>query len=139
LGYHPANYCPDFIDYLAYENHRDSFLHSQRGRAALMAGGILGHLAKDIVEYRQVYYGPSDEVFASGISLQSDRGDYSYWDDDLKTEEVDLLCGIYQVDTGLLINGKPQTTQISWWPKPAAWEGSGLNVGFWSANCKAWF
>ncbi len=100
LGYCPANYCPDFIDYLAYENHHDSFLHSQHGHTALMVGGILGCLAKDIVEYWQVYYGPSDEVFASGICLQSDRGDYSYWDNDLTTEEVDLLCGIYQVDTG---------------------------------------
>jgi hypothetical protein len=32
-----------------------------------------------------------------------------------------------------------QTRDISWWPKPSAWEISGLNIGFWSADCEAWF
>lgn len=32
-----------------------------------------------------------------------------------------------------------QTSDISWWPKPSAWEISGLNIGFWSADCESWF
>jgi hypothetical protein len=32
-----------------------------------------------------------------------------------------------------------QTTDISWWPKPAAWEASGLYVGHWSQDCEMWF
>ncbi|KAG2127268.1 uncharacterized protein EDB93DRAFT_1096601, partial [Suillus bovinus] len=27
----------------------------------------------------------------------------------------------------------------SWWPRPNAWNVSGLNVGFWSAHCEDWF
>ncbi|PBK83342.1 hypothetical protein ARMGADRAFT_945162, partial [Armillaria gallica] len=34
---------------------------------------------------------------------------------------------------------KPQHTLISWFPKPAAWELSGLNIGFWSSDCKSWY
>jgi hypothetical protein len=32
-----------------------------------------------------------------------------------------------------------QTADISWWPKPSAWAGSGLNVGYWSRDCEGWF
>ena len=32
-----------------------------------------------------------------------------------------------------------QTTDLSWWPKPSAWQVSGLNVGYWSRDCEAWF
>ncbi|KAK0183826.1 hypothetical protein F5146DRAFT_939660, partial [Armillaria mellea] len=28
---------------------------------------------------------------------------------------------------------------LSWFPKPAAWELSGLNIGFWSSDCKSWY
>lgn len=26
-----------------------------------------------------------------------------------------------------------------WWPKPSAWESSGLNVGYWSPDCENWY
>jgi len=29
--------------------------------------------------------------------------------------------------------------KLSWWPRPQAWAGSGLDVGFWSSQCKDWF
>jgi hypothetical protein len=48
----------------------------------------------------------------------------------------ELISVIGQYDTSL---GRRQTTDISWWPKPAAWEISGLNVGFWSKDCEAWY
>ena len=35
--------------------------------------------------------------------------------------------------------GDHQTRDISWWPKPSAWLGSGLNVGYWSKDCESWF
>jgi hypothetical protein len=28
---------------------------------------------------------------------------------------------------------------VSWWPRPNAWDASGLNLGFWSARCEDWF
>ena len=32
-----------------------------------------------------------------------------------------------------------QETNVSWWPKQSAFEGSGLNVGYWSVGCENWF
>lgn len=34
---------------------------------------------------------------------------------------------------------KDQVAEMSWWPKPNAWEKSGLNVGYWSADCESWY
>ncbi len=28
---------------------------------------------------------------------------------------------------------------MSWFPKPTAWKGSGLDVGFWSADDESWY
>ena len=28
---------------------------------------------------------------------------------------------------------------MSWWPKHSTWVKSGLNVGYWSKGCEAWF
>lgn len=32
-----------------------------------------------------------------------------------------------------------QAADMSWWPKPNAWESSGLNVGYWSPDAERWF
>ncbi|KAJ7029515.1 hypothetical protein C8F04DRAFT_962835 [Mycena alexandri] len=32
-----------------------------------------------------------------------------------------------------------QKKEISWWPKPAAFFHSGLNIGWWSPDCELWF
>ena len=32
-----------------------------------------------------------------------------------------------------------QTRDISWWPKVATWEGSGIDVGCWTPMCERWF
>ncbi|KAJ7197332.1 hypothetical protein C8J57DRAFT_1638090 [Mycena rebaudengoi] len=32
-----------------------------------------------------------------------------------------------------------QPKYISWWPKPTAFWSSGLNTGWWNANCERWF
>jgi hypothetical protein len=42
--------------------------------------------------------------------------------------------------TLILIVGKgKQVVQWSWWPKANTWHQCRLNVGYWSADCKAWF
>ena len=60
LGYCPPCYKSDVLDYQAYEVEHSQFLVSAHGRAALMAGGLIAHLARDVVSYEDVYYGPSD-------------------------------------------------------------------------------
>ncbi|KAE9392367.1 hypothetical protein BT96DRAFT_830713, partial [Gymnopus androsaceus JB14] len=61
-----------------------------------------------------------------------------YWDDELTSEELDLICGVYRVDSDVGLNG-PQTSDISWWPKHSAWAHSGLNIGTWNADCEHWY
>ncbi|PBK83598.1 hypothetical protein ARMGADRAFT_892695, partial [Armillaria gallica] len=62
LGYRLVNYKPDSVDYTTYESLRDRFLCSPRGHATLLAGGIVAHLTREVVPYREVYLGPSDNV-----------------------------------------------------------------------------
>ncbi|KIJ36411.1 hypothetical protein M422DRAFT_261156 [Sphaerobolus stellatus SS14] len=30
-------------------------------------------------------------------------------------------------------------SDFSWWSKPNVWDNSGLDVGYWSSECEAWF
>ncbi len=31
------------------------------------------------------------------------------------------------------------TEHVSWFPKDTSWKGSGLDVGFWSADAESWY
>ena len=59
----------------------------------------------------------------------------NFCDDKLTEAEMDLICGVYKVYTGL----GTQCADCSWWPKQSVWELSGLNVGYWSPDCEIWF
>jgi hypothetical protein len=102
LGYRPQDYKPDRIDYAAYESLRSRFLCSSRGRAAMLAGGIVARLAREVVRYDDVCHGPSDSVFEGGLCLWDGKASSpAYLDDQLSEDEVDLICGVYRVDTGV--------------------------------------
>ncbi|KAK0477248.1 hypothetical protein IW261DRAFT_1290079, partial [Armillaria novae-zelandiae] len=62
-----------------------------------------------------------------------------FWDDALTNDKINLLCGVYKIETGRRNGNEPQCSFVSWFPKPAAWETSGLNIGFWSSDCKSWY
>ncbi|KAG1843504.1 hypothetical protein C8R48DRAFT_562443, partial [Suillus tomentosus] len=59
-----------------------------------------------------------------------------YYDDGLADEEIDFMCGTYYINRRKL---SLIQNVVSWWPRPNAWDASGLNVGFWSARCEDWF
>ncbi|KAJ6491076.1 hypothetical protein C8R45DRAFT_826145 [Mycena sanguinolenta] len=101
LGVRPAGYKPTELDYLAYQTRRDDFLASHRGRAARFAGRIIGRLVRDIVLDDIACLGPSDKVFESGVRLWDGQSQTAYWDDDLTPEEIELICGVYHVETGM--------------------------------------
>ena len=44
-----------------------------------------------------------------------------------------------QIYAGFTTRRGPQTSDVSLWPLPSAWEKSGLNVHFWSFDCEAWY
>lgn len=101
LGYRSSNYRPDVVDYEAYEVERNRFLMSARGRAALLAGGLIARLARDVVSYEDVFYGPSDGFEQHGFCLSDEKHpDFALWDDCLTEDEQDLICGVYRIDTG---------------------------------------
>ncbi|KAG2063132.1 hypothetical protein BDR04DRAFT_1039094 [Suillus decipiens] len=74
----------------------------------------------------------------------------TYFNDDLLEEEVDFMCGmctpvsfscLHQQRCLCLHNNLDDgNVEIaSWWPRPYTWATSGLNIGFWSGWCEAWF
>ncbi|KAJ6524934.1 hypothetical protein B0H19DRAFT_931432 [Mycena capillaripes] len=134
LGYRPPHYKPDMRDYNAYVSIRSSFFRSRRGRAALLYGGIIGRLARSEVSNEEVLRGPSDDALLEGICLWDGKSPFAYWDDYLTEEEIDLICGVYHVSTG-----DEQVSMVSWWPKPAAFSASGLNIGWWTTMWEIWY
>ncbi|KAJ6556696.1 hypothetical protein B0H10DRAFT_1711546, partial [Mycena sp. CBHHK59/15] len=64
-----------------------------------------------------------------------------YWDDHLTDDEIDLICGVYHVATGFDRNAirAEQLSTLSWWPKPATFDVSALNVGWWTPACEAFY
>ncbi|KAJ7080260.1 hypothetical protein C8R44DRAFT_653809 [Mycena epipterygia] len=135
LGYRHVGYKPSLIDHGVYEMLRERFLGSTRGRAALFAGGIVGRLARLIVDEDLACLGPSHEVFMTGIRLWDGQSSEAYWDDELTDQDIDLICGVYEIAT----DDDPQTSKMSWWPKPHPFSLSGLNTGWWSPDCERWF
>ncbi|KAJ7136974.1 hypothetical protein C8R44DRAFT_608026 [Mycena epipterygia] len=136
LGYRAVGYKPTVVDHEVYEIQRDRFCGSPRGRAALFAGGIVGRLARLAADEDLAALGPTNDVLISGVRLWDGRSLTAYWDDMLTDEEIDLICGVYEIGTGASTGF---SSFISWWPKPNAFSHSGLNTGWWSPNCEKWF
>ncbi|KAJ7465195.1 hypothetical protein FB451DRAFT_1041898, partial [Mycena latifolia] len=89
--------------YGVYVTLRERFLESPRGRAALFSGVIVGRLARLIVDENLASLGPSNEVFMTGVRLWNGQSSTAYWDDTLTDQEIDLICGVYEIATGVLI------------------------------------
>ncbi|KJA12987.1 hypothetical protein HYPSUDRAFT_119814, partial [Hypholoma sublateritium FD-334 SS-4] len=58
LGIRLKGYTPTREDYDEYLRRRNDLLHGPKGRAALMHGGIIGRIARDITEPGAVLDGP---------------------------------------------------------------------------------
>ena len=81
-----------------------------------------------------------------------DYGGNQFWDDALTENELDLICGVYKLysESSIFITTysltylgptvhRDQFADVSWWPKQSTFMASGLNVGYWSPDCEAWF
>ncbi|KAI0310451.1 hypothetical protein OF83DRAFT_1035695, partial [Amylostereum chailletii] len=60
LGWLPKGYRPTYVDYGVYVAHRDEFLLSGRGVAAILEGGLVGRIARDVISPEQVLLGLPD-------------------------------------------------------------------------------
>jgi len=104
---HLAGYRFTLQDYLSYERQCAAILNQPHGRTALLMGGIVWRRARDILSFDGVLTGPSSSVrdFGKGSCLQSlgEQDHTCYWDDALDQEELDIICGLYHCETGLII------------------------------------
>jgi hypothetical protein len=148
--------CSDTVfttaDYTAYESHRRLILSQVHARAALLKGGIIWRLAREDIGLNDVLDGPSSMALKHGIGFCED----GFLDDELTTEELDGICGVYQCFTGKffksfcrrdqpwLISLPGQGGQMSlksWWPLHNRWEAeaAGVHAGFWSEANEEWY
>lgn len=101
LGYRPLGYQPTEADYASYKTQRRRFFNLSKGRCCLMRGGVIWRLAREYVNVETVYQGPSPECVFDGFFLWDGQADSSsYWDDGLSPDELDLILGVYKVETG---------------------------------------
>jgi hypothetical protein len=109
LGYREVGYRPDSVDYAEYETIRRAFCESeQHSRAALLKGGIVWRLVKEILSPGDVLTGPTADVCYHGHALTCPNNQI-LWDDDLSEDELDMICGVYKIFTGNFIRGQPRT------------------------------
>lgn len=111
---------PDSFDYAEYEDRLLAFLHQPRGRAALLRGGIVWRLAKEVLGNtlnEMVLAGPSTQAYQYGHSLTFDAAQGQFWDDVLLVEELHLVCGLYLQYSGKSFNKRLLHTTNSFSPQ----------------------
>jgi hypothetical protein len=87
-----------------YEERLKAFLHGRpHARAALLKGGLIWRLAKEVLGDSMDEYalaGPSQSVVEFGDSFSVEAGRQELTDDTLSEQELDFICGLYKVYTG---------------------------------------
>ena len=96
LGYRGADYVFTVDDYNRYSEVKKELLASPHGRAAKLQGGILFRVAGDDVRNVDIANGPS---YTSSTIHLANKGSQLMGDDLLTPEEIDTICGVYQVLT----------------------------------------
>jgi hypothetical protein len=85
--------------YNAYQARRDAILNGDRGRAALMAGGIVWRLAIESTPVKSVTKGPGRIVRNRGY-VHGELDTRPLVDDHLEDDEENAICGVYRIRTG---------------------------------------
>ncbi|KAJ2911590.1 hypothetical protein MD484_g8825, partial [Candolleomyces efflorescens] len=125
-------------EYREYERIRDDFLRGPRGKIALMMGGVIGRLARDVVNVKDVTRPPLSPSRQQGdlVAIASER----LFGDALTDVEIDILVGTYRMRRKEMKSPGDKLEYLAqWWPGPAVWEKGGLSIGEWSPRCKEWF
>jgi hypothetical protein len=144
-------------DYAVYLRNRESLLLQPKGRAALLQGRIVWHLALETVGMEAALEGPSSDVTDCRLGISFSSGDLEssiwYWDDKLTNNELIMLCGGYRFYTGMscyfCLKGRTsciagegiQIACKSWWPLQSTWNdvSSGNNWGHWTDWNEDWY
>jgi hypothetical protein len=95
----PHGWTPDKFEYIDYELRRNRLLRLPHVRVAVaQAGGILWRLCKQELA-SEIPNGPSPDVLYFADTSQD--ASHTYLFDTLTEHEIEILCGIYHVDTGM--------------------------------------
>lgn len=139
LGIRLKGYTPTREDYDEYVRRRDYLLRGPKGRAALMQGGIIARIARDVTEPGSVLDGP---LF--GDSLICKHNGLYFVDDQLTESDKHIICGVYFTQTKQspegerLVDGAIQ--QLSWWPQDSLWNTMGCFLrAEWTDMAEAYF
>ncbi|KAG2123773.1 uncharacterized protein EDB93DRAFT_1098888, partial [Suillus bovinus] len=136
-------------DHVIYEQLHHEFMNRPRARAVFLHGRLVWQLALHSMGFHHLPFilnGISTEAIPFGNLLVGNGS--TYYNNGLQDEEIDFVCGTYYIDwhklTRVQINHSCSDLYfpldvVSWWPRPNAWDASGLNVSFWSPCCKGWF
>ncbi|KAJ7141802.1 hypothetical protein C8R43DRAFT_892487 [Mycena crocata] len=104
LGFRPENYAFEEQDYNAYITRRDfQILHTPRARIALQYGGVIARMARGEVSDDAILSQSSDDVYDVGDCLWDGTSSYSYWYYPLSDNEIDLVCGVHHIGTGMYL------------------------------------
>jgi hypothetical protein len=96
-NYRAFGWQPDKYEYMDYEVRRNRLLRMPHVRVAVAQGGILWRLCKQELA-AVIPSGPSTDVH-----FFADASSCKYLFDTLSEEEIDVLCGVYHVDTGVYL------------------------------------
>jgi len=101
LGHRPKDYIFNLADYAAYTTLRDSYLLSHpHAHAAMCAGGIIACLAREEMSHvTALSSGPSEAALNGEQRILTSDGDH-FCDDEISDQVMDLICGVYEVETG---------------------------------------
>lgn len=91
-------------DYEVYIDYRTDLLNNSRiCRAALMRGGIIWRLSLSHAKATEesIHLGPTKYVRQQGMSV--DFNDGSFQDDCISDEELNIICGTYECQTGKIL------------------------------------
>ena len=105
LTHRPLQHKPDTLDYSRYEEIHDRVLSCPYKRAALLEGGIVWQIAIHSLQFPTdsellVTQGPSEDAFSQGHAIELDGR--QLFDNTLRDDEKDLICGVYELETGTL-------------------------------------
>ena len=99
-----ANYCSTPSDFRSYVAEHKQLLTTPQARAAILWGGIVGHLAKEHLKVNSVIFGPSSSVTAHWLGYSVEAAGSTYWYDGLSNDELAMICGLYCCYTGNLLD-----------------------------------
>ncbi|KAF5317738.1 hypothetical protein D9619_012499 [Psilocybe cf. subviscida] len=145
LGTRPNGYEPTQDDYSEYLRRRKDLLTGPKGRAALMHGGIIARIARDVLDvHATVLDGPSEKAVTVGRYRR-----FNLYDDALTENNTNIICGVYYVDvessTGKQVSetadfASGTKAHMSYWPKDTTWDvSSGFLRAEWSEKAEAFY